>query len=235
MRVLAVVSCGLGLISSSCSTILTDSNKTFTVSSDDLTNIENVALYFERPATDKRTTQQYKAPIEDNLFDPESSRYRNIRFYSPKLNGKKIIVMCGRHNAKNTMGGYTGYKWFVSDGIRAISSKDMRQRATVVSCLCRNGEIPSQCQPTEIYLNNQHIGNGSAAASMRPYGLDIIVGKRPGCSDTTQRLNKKTYWGWFLVGNCLLTYCTGMLIDLITGAHRGLDQKHYTVAPKCRG
>ena len=233
MKVLAIAVCGLALVSSSCATMLTDSNKTFTASTNDLLNMYKVALFFKNPTTGKRTHQQYKTPIEKNLVDPESSRYRNIKFYSPRLNGKKITVMCGRHNSKNKMGGYTGYKWFVSDGIHSDNSDHMHRKTTAINCLCRNGEISRQCQPTKIYLNNQYLGDGSATARMRPYGTDIIIGKKPGCSDAKQRLNKVTYWGWFLFGNCLLTYCVGILIDLATGAHRGLDQTQYDVTPHC--
>ena len=50
---------------------------------------------------------------------------------------------------------------------------------------------------------------------------------------SSDRQNKKTYWDWFLFGNCLVNYCLGMLIDVATGAHRGLAQKHYIVTPKC--
>lgn len=85
----------------------------------------------------------------------------------------------------------------------------------------------------KIYLNNRYLGKGSATAKARRYGTDIIVGKKAGCSDATRQLDKKTYWGWFLVGNCLLNYCIGLLVDLATGAHRGLDQQHYIVTPNC--
>ena len=130
MKVLAIVG-GLAIISSSCAT-------------------RNVALYFEKPAIGKRTPQQYKDPIEEHLFDPDSSRYRNVKYYNPKLKGKKITVMCGKHNAKNRMGGYTGYKRFVSDGVRSSSDTytDQRghQKSVEVDCLCRNGEISLKCQ-----------------------------------------------------------------------------------------
>ena len=85
----------------------------------------------------------------------------------------------------------------------------------------------------KIFLNNRYLGKGSATAKMRSYGTDVIVGKKAGCSATTRHLNKKTYWGWFFFGNCLLNYCIGMLVDLATGAHRGLDQEHYIVTPNC--
>lgn len=127
MRVLAMV-CGLALLSSSCAT---------------------TARYFENPAVGKKTTQQYKDPVEENLFDPDSSRYRNIRYYSPKSKGKKITVMCGKYNAKNRMGGYTGYKRFVSDSVHSdkdsYSDEYGKMKNKIVDCLCHNGEVPSNC------------------------------------------------------------------------------------------
>ena len=135
MRVL-VIACGLALVLSSCVTSRT-------------------ALYFDKPATGKRTIQHYKYPVEANLVDPESSRYRNIKYYSPKRKGRKITVMCGNHNSKSTHGGYTGYKRFVSDGVRSDrdhhrtyvtpTTSIVGQGDETVECLCRNGDVPTKC------------------------------------------------------------------------------------------
>ena len=134
MRVLVIV-CGLVLLSSSCAT--------------------RTELYFDKPATGKRTINHYKYPVEATIVDPESSRYRNIKYYQPQRKGRKITVMCGNHNSKSTHGGYTGYKRFVSDGVR--SDRDYHrtyvtpttlivgQGDETVECLCRNGEVPSEC------------------------------------------------------------------------------------------
>ena len=139
MRVLAMV-CGLALLSSSCAT--TKKTETKTVKKID------VVRYFEKPVIGKRTTQQYKDPLEEGMFDPDSSRYRNIKYYSPKLKGKRITVMCGKLNGKNKFGGYIGYKRFVSDGVRSNSDSDYK--SDVVDCLCRNGEIALKCQTSTV-------------------------------------------------------------------------------------
>lgn len=51
--------------------------------------------------------------IVNRLNDPESARFRNV-FISPK--GRAI---CGEVNAKNAMGGYVGFRRFISAKDRA--------------------------------------------------------------------------------------------------------------------
>ncbi|HEX5126486.1 MAG TPA: hypothetical protein VFW00_07075 [Rhodocyclaceae bacterium] len=51
--------------------------------------------------------------IVNRLNDPESARFRNV-FISPK--GRAI---CGEVNAKNSMGGYVGFRRFISAKDRA--------------------------------------------------------------------------------------------------------------------
>lgn len=48
-----------------------------------------------------------------NLIDPTSPLYRNIRGkYAKREDGTESIIFCGEVNAKNRMGGYTGYSPF---------------------------------------------------------------------------------------------------------------------------
>lgn len=44
------------------------------------------------------------------LKDPESVRFRNLRF----IKHKERIVICGEVNAKNSFGGYVGFQVFVA-------------------------------------------------------------------------------------------------------------------------
>lgn len=105
--------------------------------------------------------------------------------------------------------------------------------ATIFTNANKKFTIHSADPQTKIFFNNHYLGKGSATTKMRAYGTDLVIGKKQGCSTTTKRVNKKTYWDWFLFGNCLVNYCLGMLIDVATGAHRGLAQEHYIVTPKC--
>lgn len=51
-----------------------------------------------------------KHVIQEMLKDPESARFRRI--YGAK-GGVRKIAICGEVNAKNSYGGYTGYKPFM--------------------------------------------------------------------------------------------------------------------------
>lgn len=50
-----------------------------------------------------------KAAVESVLKDPSSVQYRNISEYYP-------ASVCGEFNARNAMGGYTGFKIFIFEG-----------------------------------------------------------------------------------------------------------------------
>jgi len=109
----------------------------------------SVEKYFRGAGISTTSKQPYKEVVEDSMKDPEAVRYRKLRFYNPKRNGRRITVMCGEFNAKNSMGGYTGYSDFVSNGI-TYDDDDYESRGNlgylIVECLCRNGEIPDRCK-----------------------------------------------------------------------------------------
>lgn len=48
--------------------------------------------------------------ISEDLKDSESARFQNL--YGAKKEGESEILICGEVNAKNSYGGYTGYKKF---------------------------------------------------------------------------------------------------------------------------
>jgi hypothetical protein len=49
--------------------------------------------------------------IVHDLKDPDSAHFRDVRVSSPPTIAPKVIV-CGEVNAKNSYGGYTGFKRF---------------------------------------------------------------------------------------------------------------------------
>lgn len=53
-----------------------------------------------------------KDSIEARLKDAESAKFRDVRFYS----GGPVPVVCGEVNAKNSLGGYSGYERFIASG-----------------------------------------------------------------------------------------------------------------------
>ena len=62
--------------------------------------------------------EKAKAMIADQLSDPDSAKYRNLfisEFEEGKGTAASLLSLCGEVNAKNSMGGYTGYRRFVVD------------------------------------------------------------------------------------------------------------------------
>lgn len=53
---------------------------------------------------------EYRVPVLSQLKDPDSAQFRNEIVISPW--GLANSVLCGEVNAKNSMGGYVGYRSF---------------------------------------------------------------------------------------------------------------------------
>ena len=60
--------------------------------------------------TEKDAIKQAIQSLTDTLKDPDSAKFRNVRM--KKYDDMHII--CGEVNAKNSYGGYTGYKKFAA-------------------------------------------------------------------------------------------------------------------------
>lgn len=73
--------------------------------SDDASSTDRVRVEITRQQEDFA-----KNVISEMLKDPESARFRSM--YGAKGNVEKIAI-CGEFNAKNSYGGYTGYKPFM--------------------------------------------------------------------------------------------------------------------------
>lgn len=65
-------------------------------------------------------TDSIQAQVRYTLIDEDSARFRNIRAAQvTKASGEPEVLFCGEVNAKNRMGGYSGFKIFhgtISDG-----------------------------------------------------------------------------------------------------------------------
>lgn len=58
-----------------------------------------------------------KRAVRGELKDPDTAKFRDVHAnYSEELG----VVACGRVNAKNEFGGYTGFRRFVSGGKSVI-------------------------------------------------------------------------------------------------------------------
>lgn len=55
---------------------------------------------------------QLRKPVLAELSDPDSALFKNERVFGNWSEASSIL--CGQINAKNKMGGYTGYNWFES-------------------------------------------------------------------------------------------------------------------------
>lgn len=60
---------------------------------------------FAEPQNESEAIESAKQRILSDLKDPDSTRFRNVREFE---NG----AVCGEYNAKNSYGGYVGYKHF---------------------------------------------------------------------------------------------------------------------------
>ena len=68
--------------------------------------------------TQAAMTAQAKAIIAKRMVDPASLQLRNtklVRTVSPQ--GRPVEVLCGEYNAKNRMGGFTGFKMFLFEPV----------------------------------------------------------------------------------------------------------------------
>lgn len=65
-------------------------------------------------------TELLKLAVKKELKDPESAQFRDLRYFAHHAvipDGRKFGItysLCGQINAKNSFGGYVGFKRFVS-------------------------------------------------------------------------------------------------------------------------
>lgn len=63
-------------------------------------------------ATPSPLLVQAQKIIAAEMVDPGSLQYRKLRVVRSAVQGKPLSVACGEYNARNKMGGYTGYATF---------------------------------------------------------------------------------------------------------------------------
>lgn len=54
-----------------------------------------------------------KKVIASEMVDPGSLQYRKLRVARGVIEGRQLTLVCGEYNARNQLGGYTGYASFV--------------------------------------------------------------------------------------------------------------------------
>ena len=74
-----------------------------------------------------------KRAVRASLKDPDSAQFKDV--YA-NYTDEFLVVACGRVNSKNSLGGYTGFKRFVSNGKSAIiEGRDNVADAWAGACL----------------------------------------------------------------------------------------------------
>lgn len=80
-----------------------------------------------------RTIVAAERAVRASLKDPDSAQFKGVRAnYTEEFD----VVACGQVNAKNELGGYTGFKRFISSGKSVIlEGRDNIADAWVGACL----------------------------------------------------------------------------------------------------
>lgn len=79
-----------------------------------------------------KTIVAAKRAVTNSLKDPNSAEFKNV--YANYTDGYGVVA-CGYVNAKNSFGGYTGYKAFVSSGQSVImEGQDDIKSAWAAAC-----------------------------------------------------------------------------------------------------
>ncbi len=93
---------------------------------------------YVRP-TDAQALAAAKQKVSGKLKDPDSAKFTDVaRKTTPNVAGQPTDVVCGKVNAKNSYGGYTGAKafiYFVGDK-SSVSSEDDLVGSTVIKNFC---------------------------------------------------------------------------------------------------
>lgn len=80
-----------------------------------------------------RTIVAAERAVRNELKDPDSAQFRDVRANYTEEFG---VVACGRVNAKNDLGGYTGFRRFISSGQSVIlEGRDNVAEAWMEACL----------------------------------------------------------------------------------------------------
>ncbi|MEG3116853.1 copper resistance protein NlpE N-terminal domain-containing protein [Salinicola sp. 4072] len=87
---------------------------------------------------DATLISQAQASLKYNLKDPESAQFRDMEINRGQSDGKKQLYTCGEMNAKNSYGGYNGFKPFIAipGGQVLISDEDLPELNEIISDFC---------------------------------------------------------------------------------------------------
>ncbi len=93
---------------------------------DELLELE-VVLF--RSASDEEILEKAKENMSNKLRDPMSANFQRLRV----IRKENAIYVCGKVNAKNLYGAYTGFKWFFATPIALVKTEaDNIQQSIIV-------------------------------------------------------------------------------------------------------
>lgn len=81
-----------------------------------------------------------RKPVLAKLNDPDSAKFRDERYTGNWIPGYGML--CGELNAKNAMGGYTGYQKFVATGLAVRLASEIDAEFVTELCTIQNEPRP---------------------------------------------------------------------------------------------
>lgn len=115
--------------------------------------IEFKSIKIDKISDVKNIFEQSKPNIGSNLKDPSSVMYRDVKAIKVEYFKKEYTYFCGEVNAKNSYGGYNGYKQFFSDGTNLqIGRESFTPSIEIGDTLYKFGPIINYC-----FLNGESL------------------------------------------------------------------------------
>lgn len=82
--------------------------------------VPTFAMAQQGPAPTRAELQTARAAVARLLRDPDSLRFRNVTTY---LQPNGVRIFCGEFNSRNGLGGYVGYRGFMTIGRTVLAQR----------------------------------------------------------------------------------------------------------------
>lgn len=109
--------------------------------------------------------------IRNQLKDPDSAKFEGLSFIKYSKNGKVHQLVCGSVNAKNSYGGYTGFKPFVAHPVKGylhIAPTTDINNATFDNRVALLATVGCCAQVEEAAKSGKEISNAPSCAALKP-------------------------------------------------------------------
>ena len=95
------------------STSSTNSSEPPELSTQQQADIKTLAKERAQRSIEIELTVKAERSVSEMMKDPDSTKFKNVFFNNTKAGGD---VVCGNFDSKNSLGAYSGYKRFISNG-----------------------------------------------------------------------------------------------------------------------